>query len=276
MVEDKDSFNILIAGKHGSLVDTMIFAHINEKTKEIRMISIPRDLLYNGRKINSYAHYYGMPELKKSISKMTGYELDKYILIDMYAFIDVIDLIGGVDVTLTKPVVDPTYRTVDNGVVGTLNYAPGDYHLGGVEALRLARSRHTSSDFARAERQQMILESIQDKARNLGFGDTDTVYEIAKTVLAKVETDIGLEEAILYYFRYQDYDIVSNNVMTSGNVLYSPPYISNENCQAMVAAAAAAGGENPGCTGVNNAYTLIPRNEDWNIIKWFFRENFED
>lgn len=265
----------MIAGKHGSLVDTMIFAHIDEKNKEIRMISIPRDLLFNGRKINSFAHYYGMPELKKSLSKMTGYELDKYVLIDMYAFIDVIDLIGGIDITLDQAVVDPTYRTVDNGVVGTLNYPPGDYHLGGVEALRLARSRHTSSDFARAERQQKILEAIQNKARNFGFGDADTIYEIAKSVLAKVETDVTLEEAIVYYFRYQDYEIVSNNVMTSGNILYSPPYTSNEQCQAMIAAATAAGEPKPGCEGVNNAYTLIPRNENWNLIKWFFQENFE-
>ena len=104
-------------------------------------------------------------ELKKVLSDMTGYKLDKYILIDMYAFIDVIDLIGGIDVHLDKAVIDPTYRTVDDGVVGTLHYEPGDYHLGGVEALRLARSRHTSSDFARAERQQLIIESIQNKAQ---------------------------------------------------------------------------------------------------------------
>jgi LCP family protein required for cell wall assembly len=276
LVSDDNSFNILIAGKHGSLVDTMIFAHVDEERGDVRMISIPRDLFYNGRKINSFAFYYGMPELKKVLSDITGYELDKYILIDMYAFIDVIDLIGGVDIHLDKAVIDPTYRTVDNGVEGTLHYEPGDYHLGGVEALRLARTRHTSSDFARAERQQMIIESIQDKARNFGFGDADTLYEIAKVVLAKTETDISLDEALTYYFRYQNYNIVSNNVMSSGNVLYVPPYITDSDCQKMIAQAAAAGKPNPGCTGMNNAYTLLPRNDNWDVIKWYFRENFED
>jgi LCP family protein required for cell wall assembly len=188
-----NSFNILLAGKHGSLVDTMIFAHINEDTRKIRMVSIPRDLYYNGRKINAFAHFYGMPELKKVLSDITGYELDKFILIDMYAFIDVIDLIGGIDIHLDRAVIDPTYRVVDDGVEGTLHYEPGDYHLGGVEALRLARTRHTSSDFARAERQQLILKSIQDKAKNFGFGDADTIYEIAKTVLNKTETDISID-----------------------------------------------------------------------------------
>ena len=273
-ISDDNSFNILIAGKHGSLVDTMIFAHINEERGDIRMISIPRDLFYNGRKINALAMLYGMPELKRVLSDLTGYELDKYILIDMYAFIEVVDLIGGIDITLTEPVVDPFYKTIDNGVEGTLHYEPGDYHLGGVEALRLARSRKTSSDFARASRQQLILEAIQDKARNFGFGDADTIYAIAKSVLKKTETDIDLDEAIAYYFRYQNYEIVSNDVMSSGNVLYVPPYITKENCEKLIAEASAAGQETPGCMDENQAYTLMPRDNNWDLIKWFFRENF--
>lgn len=275
ITHEENTFNILIAGKHGSLVDTMIFTHIDETTKKIRMVSIPRDLYYNGRKINAFPYFYGMPELKKVLSDITGYELDKYILIDMYAFIDVIDLVGGIDIHLDSAVIDPTYRTVDDGVEGTLHYEPGDYHLGGVEALRLARTRHTSSDFARAERQQLIIEALQTKARNFGFGDADTIYEISKTVLEKTETDITLDEAIAYYFRYQNYDIESNNVMSSGNVLYVPPYITTEDCNAMIAEAKANGSATPTCENENHAYTLIPLNNNWNVVKWFFKENFE-
>ncbi|MFA6306044.1 MAG: LCP family protein, partial [Candidatus Gracilibacteria bacterium] len=252
------TFNVLFAGKNGSLTDTLIFAHLDESTKEIKMISIPRDLFYNGRKINAYSYMYGMPELKKLISNLTGYKLDKYIVIDMYAFIDVIDFIGGVDIHLDKAVVDPTYKTIDNGVVGTLHYEPGDYHLGGKEALRLARSRHTSSDFARAERQQMILEAIQKKAQNFGFGDAETIYQIAKAVLGKTETDISLDEAIKYYFKYQNYKIVSNDVMSSGNIFFVPPYITKEDCEASVAS-----GGDRGCEGQNHAYTLLPLDENW-------------
>ena len=270
-----NTLNILIAGKNGSLIDTMIFAHINEETRKVRMISIPRDLHYQGRKINSYAFYYGLPELKKVLSKISGYELDKYILVDMYAFIDVIDIIGGIDITLENAVIDPTYRTVDNGIASTLHYEPGDYHLSGVQALRLARSRNTSSDFARAERQQMILQSIQNKAKNLGFGDADTIYEISKSILAKTETDISVDEAIQYFFRYQNYDIESNHVMSSGNILYVPPYTSKEDCEELIAAAEAAEQEKPNCENENQAYTLLPRDNNWNLIKWFFKDKFE-
>lgn len=272
---EDNTFNILVAGKHGSLVDTMIFVHIDELKREIRMVSVPRDLWYNGRKINAFAHYYGMPELKKVLSDISGYELDKYILIDMYAFIDVIDLIGGIDIHLDSAVIDPTYKTIDDGVVGTLHYEPGDYHLGGKEALRLARTRHTSSDFARAERQQLILEALQNKARNFGFGDADTIYEIVKTVLNQTETDIGIDEAIAYYFRYQNYEIMSNAVMSSGNVLYVPPYITTEDCARLEAEAEAAGQSDPGCANENHAYTLLPSGDNWNVVKWFFAQQFE-
>lgn len=217
---------------------------------------------------------YGMPELAKAISKITGYELDKYVLIDMYAFIDVVDLIGGVDLTLDKAVVDPTYRTMDNGVEGTLNYPAGSYHLGGKEALRLARTRHTSSDFARAERQQLIIEAIQKKVKSLGLSDVGTVYALAKAVLLKVETDVSFDEALAYYFKYQDYQIVSNAVMSSGNILYVPPYIRKETCDAQIAEAAATGASKPTCDQENQAYTLAPRDDNWNLIKWFFREEF--
>lgn len=272
---DDDGFNILIAGKNGSLVDTMIFAHFNEQNQTIRMISVPRDLFYKSRKINAYASMYGMEELSKVLSQITGYQLDKYILVDMYAFIEVIDLLGGVDVSLENAVIDPTYRVVDNGKEGTLHYEPGDYHLSGVQALRLARTRHTSSDFARAERQQMILESLQSKAQNFGFGDTDTLYEIAKTVLKKTETNVSLDEALAYYFRYQNFKIESNNVMSSGNILYVPPYTTKENCQKFIEEAEAKGEPRPNCENENDAYTLAPRDNNWNLIKWFFRENFE-
>ncbi len=276
LVQDDDTFDILIAGRNGNLVDTMIFAHVNETRGTVRMVSVPRDLHYNGRKINSLAFYYGMDELVKALSQISGYQLDKYILIDLEAFIEVIDLIGGIEVTLEKALIDPTYRTVDNGVEGTLHYEPGTYHLGGVEALRLARSRYTSSDFARAERQQMILEAIQEKARNFGFGDSGTIYDIAKSVLSKTETDISLDEAIVYFFRYQNYSIESNAVMSSGNVLYSPPYITSSQCDNMIASAEAAGQPTPDCRNKPNAYTLVPRDNNWNLIKWFFQKEFEE
>jgi LCP family protein required for cell wall assembly len=258
----------------------MIFANVNTGQRRITLVSIPRDLYYNGRKINSVYHFYGMEELKRALSTVTGYKIDKYILIDMYSFIDVIDLIGGIDVHLDQPVIDPTYKIFDGGQWGTLYYRAGDHHLNGKQALRLARTRHTTSDFARAERQQMILSVLQEKAKQLGFGDAERLTKIAKTVLAKTETDISLAEAISYYFRYQNFEISRGHVLSSGNVLESK-YTGDlkkaeENCDQVTGAEEIDAAKKAECEAIlQGEYILLPKNDDWNSVRWFFHQIIE-
>lgn len=252
----------------------MIFANINPETKKITLVSVPRDLYYNNRKINSIYHFYGMEELKRSLSIVTGYEIDKYILIDMYAFIDVIDIIGGVDVHLDEPVIDPTYKTFDGGKWGTLYYRAGDHHLSGKQALRLARSRHTSSDFARSERQHLILAAVKDKAKTLGIGDAGTLKDLAESVLSKTETDIEIADALSYFFRYQNFEIDGGHVMSSGNVLVSQ-YTNDVNGQAPQSCTTNEEGEEICKAADRGAYILVPRNGSWNTTRWFFHQIIE-
>jgi anionic cell wall polymer biosynthesis LytR-Cps2A-Psr (LCP) family protein len=209
----------------------------------------------------------------------------------MYAFIEVIDIVGGVDVHLDQPVIDPTYKTFDGGKWGTLYYRAGDYHLTGKQALRLARTRHTSSDFARAERQQMILQSLQQKARNFGFGNAAALTNIAERILAKVETDINLADAISYYFRYQHFDISRGHVLSTANVLESKFTGDLKklelNCDSQSAqaktAAAKAGVANEGpdaakdpCAEIDKgAYILEPKDGNWNSVRWYFHQIIE-
>jgi len=258
----------------------MIFANVDTIKRKITMVSIPRDLYYNGRKINAVYYFYGMEELKRALSIVTGYKIDKFVLIDMYSFIDVIDLIGGIDVHLDQPVIDPTYKTFDGGQWGTLYYRAGDYHLSGKQALRLARTRHTSSDFARAERQQMILGALQKKARDFGFGDAAGLTKIAETVISKTETDISLAEVISYYFRYQSFDISRGHVLSSGNVLESK-YTGDlkkaeQDCGAQTGTQEEDIAKKAECEKIlKGEYILQPRNNNWNSVRWYFRQIME-
>ena len=251
----KEEFNILLAGKHGSLTDTMILANINQVKKKVTLISIPRDLYWNSRKINSYYLYEGMNGLVNQIEQITSTEIDSYMLVDMYAFIDVVDYLGGIDVTLDEPLIDPTYKTYDNGQWGTLYYTAGTHHLNGKQALRVARSRHTSSDFSRAERQHQVLEAFKDKANNLNASNAGTLIKIATTLLGKTETDISPTQAVSYYFRYKNYEISSQHVLSTANILTSsnlPAYSGNT-----------ANGTCANCVGM---YVLQPKGNDWNLI----------
>jgi len=202
----------------------------------------------------------------------------------MYAFIDVIDIVGGIDVHLDKPVIDPTYKTYDAGKWGTLYYRAGDHHLSGKQALRLARTRHTSSDFARAERQQMIIAALQHKAKTFGLGNAGTIKDIAQKILEKTETDISFTDAITYYFRFQNFKISRGNVLSSGNVLYSKYTGELKRKQAKCLT-------NPTqeqldkmddkqkekCKNIEKGqYILLPKNDNWNTVRWYFRKLIED
>ncbi len=258
-------------GKHGSNVDTMIFTNINSETREITMLSIPRDLFYKGRKINSVYAEYGIEEQVRWVEDIVGYKIHNYILIDMYVFRDVIDLMGGVDITLEEDLVDPTYKTCDEAGCSTLYYAAGEHHLNGTEALRIARSRHSTSDYSRAARQQLILEGIKDKAMGLGIGDAETLLSLISTVLESTETDIEVDDAIRYYFRYQNFGLNGGNVLSSGNVLDAVPvpvgYVTSHPIKTCLDES-----KPETCTESFAIDTLMPAGGNWGLIRSYVQE----
>ncbi len=243
--------NVLIAAKNGSLTDTNIIASINETKKTVTLISIPRDLYWNGRKINSYYVLFKMPGYLKQLETISGLRIDKYALVDMYAFIEVIDILEGVDVCLDHEISDPTYRTVDNGKGGTLHYDAGCHHLNGTEALRIARSRKTSSDFQRASRQQLIIQSFKEKAKSLSFNDIDKITKMSQSVLSKLETNFSLQDVLSYYFRFKDFTLRTNNVISTANILYSTKSEAG-------------------------AYILLPKDGNWGIIRQFIQQKLSE
>lgn len=267
-MNDPSSFNILLMGKHGSNVDTIIFANVNSNTRKVTLLSIPRDLWIDGRKINSYYGEFGLFQQVKTIESVIGYKIHKYILIDMYIFQEVIDLMDGVTVVLEEDLVDPTYKTCDNGICSTLYYEAGEHHLDGTQALRIARSRYSTSDYSRSARQQIILEGIQEKAQSLGFGDANALLDIMTTVINSTETDISLDEAMRYYFRYQNFELNRGYVLSPANVLDAVPepvdYVTSHPIEVCLDE------NNPDtCTQGYALDTLQAREDNWDLIPWF-------
>jgi LCP family protein required for cell wall assembly len=244
-LDSKTYENVLILGKNEKNVDTIIFANINHEKKQITLISIPRDLWVDAKKINSFYYYYGMDFFVKKIEGLVGQRVSRYVLIDMDVFPDVIDKLGGIDYYFDQPLIDPTYKTVDDGVEGTLYFPKGEAHLTGVQALRVSRTRHTTSDFSRAERQQKVLKAIKDKAMQT---DASDLAKIIPVFLKKVETDFNLYEAMTLANKVKDYQVRSGGVMSTKNILISSYFEYDEN---------------------NRAYILTPNDENWDLIKQF-------
>jgi LCP family protein required for cell wall assembly len=148
------------------------------------MFSFPRDTaefpLYDaaggtfGGKLNQFAGYTknatnpdgslrysepGQQSLAYEIGFLLGIPIDYYASVNICGFPQLIDAVGGVDVCNTKLLDDASYPWGD-GTNG-FHLDPGEYHMNGRTALAYARSRHGSSDFARARRQQQLLTSIR-------------------------------------------------------------------------------------------------------------------
>jgi LCP family protein required for cell wall assembly len=261
-------------GKNGSNVDTMIFAHVDLSDQKITLLSVPRDLYYDGRKINATYGEKGIAAQVAAVENVVGYKVNHYALIDMYAFKDVIDLLGGVDVTLEEDLIDPTYKVCDGDVCSTLYYPAGSYHLNGTEALRVARSRHTTSDYSRAARQQLILDGLKTKAQTLGFGDAPTFLSIVNTVLGSLETDFTATEVLQDYFRYQNFELDSGYVLSTGNVLGNLPipvdYVTSHATTTCINPA-----DSSTCTTTYALDALQPKDGDWDAIKWYVRQIFQ-
>jgi anionic cell wall polymer biosynthesis LytR-Cps2A-Psr (LCP) family protein len=199
----------------------------------------------------------------KELQEITGLKIEKYIHIDMFAFIEVVNIIGGIDIVLERDLIDPTYKIKEYGKWETLCYRKGTYHLDGIQTLRVARSRNFTSDFDRSRRQQKILLAIRDKFKELSIFNLDKIYQLISTLLKYVKTNLTPFEMAYYFNTFNNYRINSQNTLDSSNVLYSTYsniyLLGNDNSDI---------DEN----FIKGAWILMPVNNDWNCIKWYISE----
>lgn len=140
--------------------DTNILLSVNTFSGEVKGISIPRDLWvtipnYGENRINA-AHYFGEGEApgKGVTLAMDTFEYnfqirpDYYLRIQLEKFPQVIDALGGIDITLTEI---------------TAGYPPGTHHLDGVQALAFVRDRSGTDDFFRMAQGQIFLRAFLQK-----------------------------------------------------------------------------------------------------------------
>lgn len=255
----KDQFgniNFLIVGyggrqhQWGMLADSIMLASYNPEQESVTFVSIPRDLYVKypwgwGGRINALfagAYYkwgrdvnYAAQVLMDKVAKITGIKPDYYALISFKWFVDFVDYIGGLDIYLKEPFVDPKYPTEDGGY--TTFYLPAwEVHLDGETALKFARSRHSTSDFSRALRQQLLIQKIFEKIKkDKAYLSPSKIKELRGEFNKMVTTNLSLNE-MLGFLRYKDkikyfFSFVLNaecerdffENLTPGCMMYFPP-----------------------------------------------------
>ncbi|MHB8658296.1 MAG: LCP family protein [Solirubrobacteraceae bacterium] len=151
----------------GSRSDTIMLWRIGGGAS--RRLSIPRDTVatipgHGTSKINA-AYAYGGPALAiKTVQAFTGIPINHVIVVNLAAFPQFIDAIGGIDITTSRICSDISGGTRNGGF--SLYLAPGTHHLDGIQALTLARTRENKcnlaeNDLTRVRRQQEILNAVK-------------------------------------------------------------------------------------------------------------------
>ncbi len=221
--DGKGRLNILLIGadqrpKEGTFnTDTLIVVSIDPTTKQVAMFSLPRDVVdvpippgparsvfgstYAG-KINSLwlnarnrsdafqgnDKTRGFNAIKAVLGELYGLDIQYYLMVNFEGFKSIVDTLGGVTINVQNPVLDDHYPG-DHGQGSLRVYIPaGVQHMDGAEALIYARSRHTSNDFDRAQRQQRVILSIREQI------DPQKVYDnlsqLLKDLKSSFKTDI--------------------------------------------------------------------------------------
>jgi LCP family protein required for cell wall assembly len=156
--------------------DTLILLTLDRQSGSAGMLSLPRDLWvpipgYNMTyKLNTaYAigedrgYEGGGPQLvKDTVSNFLGQPVPYYVQVNFHGFIELIDLIGGVDIEVPKTIYDEAYPTADYGVE-TFYLEAGWQHLDGETALKYVRTRNVDDDYGRAGRQQALIRAVLNK-----------------------------------------------------------------------------------------------------------------
>jgi LCP family protein required for cell wall assembly len=312
--ESEGRINILLLGMRGEnvaggglLADTIMVVSIKPAENKASIVSIPRDLYVempgteNREKINAvYAHGMergkegGIEDMERVVGEITGLTIHYGVSINFQGFIDLVNAVGGIEVTLNKPFTEleqfsqehvcdgdkggvfttPTgeyeYKKNEKGKIvaqyplctnsspecgGDFSLPAGVNKLDGEKALCYARARYQSNDFERAKRQQLVIQSIKDKAVSVGtLSDFSKVNAILDALGDNVRTDLQaweMKKMFSIYQGMQNPQIVQRVLEDSEEgLLYAP--------------------ENTNGAG----YILLPRGDNYDRIKNMFENVF--
>jgi LCP family protein required for cell wall assembly len=190
--------------------DTIMLLTLDPVTKQAGVLSIPRDLWvpipgHNEGRINTahfvgdlYGHPGGGPALaEETVEYNLGVPIDYFVRVNFHGFVTLVDQIGGIDVYVEKTIHDPTYPDYHYGY-DPLHIEAGWHHFDGEMALKYARTRHGTSDFDRARRQQQVMLAIQEKVTSVDMLPdlARNASQIYQTVETSIHTNLALDQML--------------------------------------------------------------------------------
>ncbi|MCM1283732.1 MAG: LCP family protein [Muribaculaceae bacterium] len=197
--------------------DVIMIASIDNKTKEVRLVSVYRDTclsIGNGkyRKANSAYANGGAKQAVQMLNTNLDLDITEYICVDWAAMVEVIDALGGLDLEITQGEMNQInkYKKDVDEVTGLITPNVTQYglvHLDGTQATTYARIRKLAGDdFKRASRQRIVLQAMLEKAKK---ADVGTLLTIVNSVVDDVSTTLSTEEILSLAKDVRSYNIKS-------------------------------------------------------------------
>ena len=213
----KDRFHTILVGglddENGGS-DTNLLVAVDAKNGKINVVSLPRDTLldvsWSVKKLNNAYHHGGFTQTMSEVSRLLGIPVDHYITVDLRAFVELVDAIGGVDFEI------PVLMDYDDPEQDLhIHFDPGLRHLDGAKALQVVRWRqnndgtgYATADIGRIGTQQAFLMAAAKQM--LSISNWDKIRTYAEIFQKWVDTD--LELANLVWLGEQALTVGSDNI----------------------------------------------------------------
>ena len=191
-------YTLLLAGQDNGNgnTDTMMVVRLDTAARRVDAVSIPRDTMVNAswqiRKLNAaYAMGAlnggsGAESLCTHVERLLGFPVDSYAIVNLDAFVQVIDALGGVDFDV------PVAMDYDDwGQNLSIHLQPGPQHLNGYQAMGLCRFRsgYPDADLGRIEMQHRFLQACA--AQFITLGNIPNVGRVVEILSQNLETDLS-------------------------------------------------------------------------------------
>ncbi|SET76589.1 transcriptional attenuator, LytR family, partial [[Clostridium] aminophilum] len=210
----------------GTNADVNMIVSINHDTGDIRLVSVYRDTymkvsdkVYN--KLNA-AYQSGGPESSVwALNRNLDVNIDDYVTFNWKAVAQAINILGGIDVEITK---DEFFyinafisETVEATGIGSHQLKEaGMNHLDGVQAVAYGRLRLMDSDFKRTERQRTVIQLALEKMKK---ADLSTLNSLVETVFPEVATSADVSDALRMAANVGHYHIAGSYGFPENNKL---------------------------------------------------------
>lgn len=197
----KDDYGI------GNRSDCIIIASINEKTKDVKLISVYRDtyLLIDEKgteRLDKVTHAYaygGAQNTLKALNTNLDLNITEFVTVNFDAVIAAVNAMGGVNITIEQSELQYINDYIDatsesSGVSSKHINKAGSQNLDGVQAVAYSRIRYTAGgDYKRSERMRTVIEAMLKKAKTLSIGQLN---KLADTILPRISTNISSTQII--------------------------------------------------------------------------------